>query len=80
MSAIVHTADVPVGRLTGKVRVFANGVVRFTVPFISNFYSYDDEFTDLERKQIRTMRRAVVHELIEALERRALDNTKEPNR
>ena len=71
MSALIHTADVSVGRLTGKVRVYADGIVRFTVPFVRNFYSYDDAFTARERKQIRAERRKVVHELIAALEARA---------
>lgn len=65
----VHTAHVDIGRERAKVEVFEDGITRLLVPHIPNFYSID-ALTDLEHKAFRRQRRAVVHELIAAVEAR----------
>ena len=68
-SPITHRASVLVGRVTGTVTVDASGCVRFTMPCTPNFYSAD-WMDDAERQQIRSVRRRVIHELIEAHQRK----------
>ena len=62
-------AKVEIGRHTGTVEVFSDGITRLRVPHIPTFYSRDD-WTPLEHAAFRKQRRAIIRQLIAAIEQR----------